>query len=49
MEPKTKNISPKRPPMFNSTFTLLKEFYKPYNKMLYELLGEDFGWDSDAT
>ncbi len=25
---------------------MLKEFYKPYNKKLYELLGKDYRWDS---
>ena len=23
----------------------LLEFFKPYNKQLYEFLGRDFGWD----
>ncbi|CAN9505649.1 unnamed protein product [Ophioblennius macclurei] len=23
----------------------LKEYYKPYNKMFYEMVGQDFGWD----
>jgi hypothetical protein len=30
--------------MLDRTGTLLREFYRPHNKKLYELLGYDFGW-----
>lgn len=30
--------------MPEETRAFLREFYHPYNEMLYELLGRDFGW-----
>jgi len=35
----------KYPPMDIKIRKFLKDFFKPYNKQLYELLGTDFKWD----
>eukprot|EP00026_Physarum_polycephalum_P001982 Phypoly_transcript_01986.p1 GENE.Phypoly_transcript_01986~~Phypoly_transcript_01986.p1 ORF type:complete len:561 (+),score=86.51 Phypoly_transcript_01986:1028-2710(+) len=40
------NVSPKRAPMFDSTRELLLDFYRPHNKLLYELLQKDYKWDT---
>jgi len=40
-----KNVSPKRSQMLDSTKKLLKDFYKPHNQLLYQLLNRNFGWD----
>lgn len=34
------------PPMNSMIRKKLVEFYEPYNRELYRLLGRDFGWDS---
>ena len=35
-------------PVPASTHDLLRDFYKPHNERLYELLERDFGWDREA-
>eukprot|EP00026_Physarum_polycephalum_P001589 Phypoly_transcript_01591.p1 GENE.Phypoly_transcript_01591~~Phypoly_transcript_01591.p1 ORF type:complete len:543 (-),score=64.06 Phypoly_transcript_01591:836-2464(-) len=40
-----KNISPKREPMLESTRKFLKQFYEPYNNILYKQLDVDYGWN----
>ena len=37
--------APKYPPMSAKTREKLAEYFKPYNRELYNLLGIDFGWD----
>lgn len=37
--------SRKQPDIDPMTKARLYEYYRPYNQALYELLGEDFGWD----
>lgn len=32
-------------PLQNKTRELLKDFFKPYNERLFEILGERFDWD----
>ncbi len=41
------NANPGRyAPMKDETRTYLNEYFRPYNKRLYALLGIDFGWDA---
>jgi hypothetical protein len=32
-----------------STRATLTEFFRPYNKALYEYVGQDFGWDAPVS
>jgi len=32
------------PPMLNETLEMLQDFYRPYNKRLFELIGRSFAW-----
>ncbi len=41
------NIAAKKPDMLQTTWEFLRDFYAPYNKLLYDLLQKDFRWDSD--
>ena len=36
-------------PISPSTHELLRDFYRPHNERLYELLGRDLGWDREAS
>ena len=38
------NVGKYKQPMKEKTRDYLIEYFKPYNKQLYELLGRDFGW-----
>lgn len=41
-----KNANPgKYPPMNPETRQRLQEYFRPLNQRLYEMIGEDFGWD----
>jgi hypothetical protein len=35
-------------PMNEDMRRQLAEFFRPYNAGLYELIGEDFGWEQDG-
>lgn len=37
-----------RAPLNRETREMLKEYFKPHNQLLYQLLGRDFGWESEA-
>jgi hypothetical protein len=39
------NVSSYKAPMDPVTRTWLREYFAPHNARLYELLGEDFGWE----
>ena len=34
----------KHPDIYQGTISALREFYKPYNKKLYKMVGRNFGW-----
>lgn len=36
-------------PVSPGTHELLRDFYRPHNERLYELLGRDLGWEREAT
>lgn len=36
------------PPMKDETRLKLREYFKPYNRMLYDITGRDFGWDNQT-
>lgn len=40
-----KNKGRAHPNIDEKALTQLKKFYKPYNKVFYQMIGEDFGWD----
>jgi hypothetical protein len=40
-----KKISPNKEPMLESTRKFLKQFYEPYNRILFKLLDVDYGWN----
>ena len=35
-------------PMSADTRSMLKEYFRPHNERLYELVGIDFGWDAEV-
>lgn len=39
-------VREKYPPMNEGIRSQLREFFKPHNERLYELVGRDFGWDA---
>lgn len=43
IDPDAKNTR-KYDPMSQETKEMLKRFYEPYNRQLFDLLGRDFDW-----
>jgi hypothetical protein len=41
---KERNAGPARA-LSNRTYSILMEFFRPYNEELYRLVGKDFGWE----
>jgi hypothetical protein len=49
LPPVAKNISPSREKMMESTKKFLREFYAPYNQLLFDLLDVNFDWNKKIT
>jgi hypothetical protein len=42
-----RNISANRTNVDQTVYDYLKNYFRPYNQALYQLISQDFGWDSE--